>query len=127
MKYLLIAILICNTCLADDGAVVVSKGDAAPFSGVLLSNEKANQLKVISIEHDEYKLLNDSLNRSINLYKSNEAVYDNKVNVLLQQNDKLAVDLYSARQTTMWEKLGFFVLGVAATTAAVYGVKKATQ
>ena len=128
MKYLLILILACNTCFAaDPDAVALNKNDPAPFSGVLLSNDKANQLKNTSIERDEYKLINDSLTRSVKLYRDNETIYDNKVNVLLQQNDKLAVSLYDARQTTMWEKFGYFFLGVAATTAAVYGVKKVTQ
>lgn len=124
---LITSILSGQIALAEGEAVSIRKNDPAPFAGVLLSNEKANELNNGLNERDQLKLLNESYTKTIKLYKDNEDLYNNKVNTLLTQNDKLAQSLYDARETTAWERFGWFALGVVGTSLAVYGVKKATQ
>jgi len=54
-----------------------------------------------------------------NIIKSHE----NKVNLLVEQNDKLAKSLYSERTMTTWERVGWFVLGITATGIGAYALK----
>lgn len=132
MKNWLISLIIVSNftvqvASAEDGAVSIRKGDLAPFAGVLLTNDKANELNNGLNERDQYKLLNESYTKTIKLYRDNEELYQSKVNLLLTQNDSLSKSLYDARETTAWERFGWFALGVVGTSLAVYGVKKAIQ
>lgn len=132
MKTFLISLILIsqiNSALADlsatsPDAVFLEKGAQTPFSGFLISKDKALDMRNTSIQRDEYKLLNDSLTRSINYYQSNETLKDSKVNTLLDQNDKLAVALNDARSTTTWEKVAYFIGGAIITSAAFYGATK---
>jgi hypothetical protein len=123
-------ILITNSfstiCFADD-VVYVNKDDKAPFQGYLFSDAKAKEVKFKLIDLDTNIKLNESLNKSIELYKANEIDLNKKVEILNTQNNNLAENLYKAREVSFWDRFGFFLLGVAGTTLAVYGVKKAAQ
>ena len=108
-----------NTAYAND-AIVLNKGQAAPFTGLLLTEEKAN---TVYNDLNRYKLLNESLQTTVGLYEQNEKIQDKKVNTLLEQNDKLAKDLMQARSTSNWEKVLWFGLGFISVGLGIYGVK----
>lgn len=112
---------------ADTSPSYLNKGDASPYAGLLFSVDDANSIRKQLIDLDTSKALNDSLNKSIDLYKNNETFYQQQKQVLLEQNDKLAKSLYEERQMTNWERAGFFVLGIAVTGLAFYGVKQLTK
>lgn len=122
---LIFSILVNNLALADD-AVSLTQGQPAPYAGVLLSQPKADLIKKQLIDSDYNAAVNESLNKSITLYKSNEELYQKKIDLYSNQNDRLATELYSERQTSDWTKALWFILGIAATSAALYGAKKLT-
>lgn len=115
-----------NICLADN-AVFLEKGRQSPFDGYLFTPEKTNQMYKDLMDYDTLKSVNESLNKSIVLYKQNEELYQNKVNLLLDQNNKLSVNLFTERQDSNWERIVWFSLGVIGTGLAAYGIKKASQ
>ena len=73
LKKMLSGLIIINFLLATSHAeervvsVSLQQGQPAPFSGVLLTNEKANETRVKLIE-------NESLSKSIEFYKKNEMI-----------------------------------------------------
>jgi hypothetical protein len=125
---LISSIVASNTCsvFAAD-ATPIKSGQPAPYDGLLLTPEKAQEVKNTYVERDGYKLLNDSLQKSLDLSGGAFNLSEQKVNILLEQNNKLAVNLNEARTTSNFEKFMWFGLGVLGASLAVYGVKKAAQ
>ncbi len=121
LKRMLIFLIISslNVSYAQE-AVPLKKGDAAPFAGVLLSNEKANFTRLLI---EEKLLENASLNRSILLYKKNTDISEQQINNLLEQNSKL-VEANNSSSTKMWLIIGVTILG---TLGAVYAGKQVTR
>jgi len=111
---LIISSLISNLSFAEE-AVLLSKGEAAPYSGALLPVDKLQELRKAYLEKD-------SLSRSIELYKSNELLYTKKVDVLSEQNDRLAKTAYEERNMSTLEKIGYFGLGAILTGLVAYGI-----
>jgi hypothetical protein len=112
-----------NIAIADD-AVVLNKGQPAPYTGLLLAEEKANS---VYNDLNKYKLLNESLERTVFLYEQNEKLQDKRVNLLLEQNDKLAINLQQARTVSNWEKVLWFGLGFLSVGLGIYGVQAITK
>ena len=123
VKLLVFSMIVNNVAFADD-TIVLNKGQSAPFTGLLLTEDKANE---VYNDIKKYKLLNESLEKSVILYKQNEELYDKKVNILLEQNDKLSENLLQARTTSNWEKILWFGLGFLSVGLGIYGVKAITK
>ncbi len=122
MKIILISFLISIQAFADP--ISLSKDQKAPYDGILFTETKANEIRKEILDKDYLQLQNDSLNRSLDLYKSNENLYGQQTQLLLDQNDKLAKSLYQERMVTNWERLGFFLLGIGVTGLAIYGASQ---
>lgn len=115
-----------NLALGVD-VISLDQNQPAPFKGYLFSEDKANQIKVQLIDYDQLKLINASYDKSINLYKANEKLYDDKINLLLVQNDKLAQASYDATKVSEWQKVGYFLLGVVSVGLGAYVGTQATK
>lgn len=119
MTCLLLMIFLTKSNATD--SIVLKKGEVAPYDGLLLTQEKATDTKNKLIEREDLLLINQSLNKSIELYKKNEDLYTIKVEKLTEQNTKLATSLYETREFTPLERAFYFGLGVVATSLAFYG------
>lgn len=123
LSKLLIFLMITNNVMADD-VIPLLKGAPAPYSGVLFPLDKAKDMQKTVIERDNYKLLNYSLQESIDLDKKTEAALTAKVDYLFQQNSSLSDEVYKFKESNSWHNFMWFLTGVLATTITVYGVSK---
>jgi hypothetical protein len=113
--------------VASEDAVYVEKGSPAPYSGVLLPLDKANELRKAVIELETLRATNSSYEKSVKLYQKSIQLSDLKVNMLTEQNEKLSQAVVESRSSGDLQKILWFGLGVIATGFALYGAKKATQ
>ncbi len=109
---------------SDSDVLYIDKGVETPFKGYLFPEAKALNFRKQLIELDTLKALETSYNKSIDLYKKNEDIYNYKVNVLLEQNDKLADAMYKAKDRGVWENRFWFGMGILVSGLAVYGASK---
>ena len=118
--------MITQTAFADN-VTTVREGYVVPKEynqSTLMDKEKAEKVRDELIEKDVLQKTNDSLNKSILIYKSNEDILNNQKDMLIKQNIALTETLNDSRETSGWVKAGYFVLGIAVTSAAVYGAAK---
>lgn len=108
-----------NNCYADN-VTLLDKGTPTPFKGYLFPEEDTRLLKAQLQELDNLRLMIESYNKSISLYKANEKEYTDKVNILLEQNDKLSKALYSSKDREEYSKITWFALGFLMTSVGVY-------
>lgn len=92
----------------------------APFTGYLFSADKATEMQKELQICDDMKLQIDSFNKSIDLYKANEKLYNDKVNLLTDQNGKLITLVNEEYKMSRWEEAGWFVLGMVTVSAGLY-------
>jgi len=104
--------------------VALEAEQKAPFSGVLLTVPKANELRRNTIELEHSKKIIESLDKSIALYAAINAKQDERIKAQLEQNDVLALRLQDSRDLSSWERIGWFTLGVVGTGLAAYGVNQ---
>lgn len=120
-------LLILSTPAYADNAITVKTGYVVPpeyNGGTLLDSEKAEKIRDQLIERDGFEKENESYKKSIEYYKSNELIYTKQNDILLSRNIQLTETLNDSREMSGWTKVGFFVLGVAVTSAAVYGASR---
>lgn len=123
----LLCFLISQIAISDTDPYYGQKGDVLKQDSWVFSPEKAKDVRNRLIDGETNLKLNESLEKSIELYKSNEQIQQNKVNLLLEQNDKLAQRLNDSQSLNSWERFGLFVLGIAATVGAGMAIKKAGE
>jgi hypothetical protein len=100
-----------------EDSVFLDKGKAAPFSGILFTEEKAKQLRVDLLDGDKYKIqLETEKNRTERLLTI-QHLKDEEIELYRKQNERLLkVNDRSDTMNYIW-----FGLGVLATGLAVYG------
>lgn len=107
-----------NTSFAQE-AVDLQKGQSAPFSGVLLSQIKADSVKKELLEKDKLQEINESFKRSILLHKENETYYEQQTKFLRDENKELSKKV----TLSTIEKIAWVTLGIIATGVAFKGVQ----
>lgn len=127
MNRFLAILLICSTVLAETDPHFESKGYILTQDSWVFSPEKAKSVRDRLIDLETETKIRQSLEKSVELYKSNEQIQQNKINLLLEQNDKLAQRLNDSQSLSNWEKFGLLFLGIAATVGAGFAIKKAGQ
>jgi len=115
--------LTCNSAFGES-AVYLSKGSPSPFDGMLFTIPKAQELRQNEIELKTYKLLNESLKKSLSEQENIILNEKQKNTLLVERNDELAKDLKDARQTSDFTKAMWFILGMAAVGLGGFAVLK---
>lgn len=121
-KILLISLIVVSLpfrALAEDKAVFLEVGVPTPYAGFLLPEGALQSLRkeVLDAEYDKA-----SLQKSVGIYQQSEDLLNKKTSVLMEQNNKLADQLYSSQSLSTWERIGYFGLGVIITGAIGYGI-----
>jgi len=123
---LIALLLIISTPAYAGNAITVKTGDIVPPAfneGTLLDKEQAGKIKDQLIERDGFEKENKSYQKSIELYKANETIYQSQNEILLNRNIKLSESLNSSRSTSTWEVIGYMALGAL----TLYGGSRLTR
>jgi hypothetical protein len=124
---LILCLSLSTPSMAFADAKVLRKGDVAPFDGVLLDHDSERAARVGVQERDAYKALFESQNKVVDIYKQNEAIYEQRISNLNAQNDKLAKETQAAVTASGWEKFLYFAAGAVVTGAIAVGLGRAIQ
>jgi hypothetical protein len=119
--------LIFSTSVKAEDVISLNKGDKAPFTGILMDNAKANNIRLQLVEADFNKALNTSYERSIQLYKQNEKMQEDKTTALLKQNEILLQRIRSDESMSTLKSIGWMTLGILVTVAGGLIVQKAAH
>ncbi len=122
LRMILLISLISGNVYAED-PTYINKDEKAPYNGLLFSENKAKEIRKELIDKDATEALNVSLKKTNDLYKTTNEIKDSQINILLEQNDKLAKTAYEARKMNNWEKAGYFIGGMIVVGLAIEGVK----
>jgi hypothetical protein len=117
MKYSLILLLISNLALADD-AKYLRQNDLAPFSGYLISPEKAEKIRLMDIDLNTSRKIVEGLNEE-------NQILDLRLKAAKDHIDFQAKELVEARDQGFFTKTGYFLLGAIITGLISYGAAQA--
>lgn len=101
-----------HSSLADEAKYLV-KDTPAPFTGFLISPEKAEKIRIMDID--------------LRLATRTNEILTTENTLLKDHNTYLAKELVDTRDNSMWGKIGYFILGAVLTTGIAFGVSKATK
>lgn len=113
-----------NNSFAADSAIALSKGEIAPFTGILMPLDLAKTVNNKLTDCNRIKLINQSLNDSINIYKKNEVLYKSEVTEIQVENLSLRTAVDNANKNNFWRNALYFGLGVLTTSAVVYATRQ---
>lgn len=111
--------LISSNSFAEE-VVYLEQSKPAPFTGFLITEKKAERIRLIDIENKTIKLSNEML------VKENSLVNE-QLNIYRNHSDKLAKDLVQERDSGVFGRFGLFLLGAATATLITFGVKQAVR
>lgn len=117
---LILALIFSFSVLGAD-ATPIQKGTPTPYTGILLTTEKAEAIRIELIEKDQFALFNKTLLQNEERYVKIVKNQDIAISTLLEQNEKLAKSMDTDKSMTNFERMFWFGLGVAAAGFAVYG------
>jgi hypothetical protein len=118
-KSLILLIVIANNALAQDAQVLL-KGTQAPYTGLLIPEDKA---VVLYNDVRKYKLLSESYEKTVEIYKLNESLLNDKSKLLMDRNASLEEGMRKATTISTIEKIGWFALGFLSVLAGSYAAK----
>ena len=119
IKVILALSLISSAAFSDTNAVYLIKSQPAPFTGYLLTPSEAQQMKNNTNAMNTYKLINISLQTSLDLETKSREDSDAKVNILTTDLTDTTKALNEEKSLNNWERVGCFVLGMLATYGAL--------
>ena len=121
MKFKLLSmLLIASSAMADDGAVLLNKGDLAPYPGYLITTSMATKARDNSVDLTATKKIN------LNLTDENSLLNERLANAQ-KQDEFLSNQLIKEKDNGMFSKVGFFILGSLVTGAIAYGTTRALK
>jgi len=122
----LTSVLVTNFSFADQ-TVYLDKGNPAPYPGLLMPLDRAKEIHKELIEKDYLEDINQSMKKSLDYYQQKEDLHQKKLELLLDQNDKLSQALQDSKSSTDLEKLLWFGIGIGVTGLAVYSATQLTR
>lgn len=127
MKKLITILLIISHWVFADEAVFLNKNDPAPYDGFLITPAKVQEIKQVKFERDTYLKLNESYDKSLKLQEDINSKNQDKIKLLLDQNDKLAKTAYDSQSINTLEKALWFVGGMVAVGLGAYGISQVSR
>jgi len=124
LQTILLVTLLVNLAYGADNAISLNVGQPAPYSGILLTPAAAADQRTVGQQRDSYKLLNGSLQTSLDAANKEASDAKKEVKLLQTDNQNLASNLRSTQRLSDWEKVGYFVLGIVVTSLAIDGASK---
>jgi len=104
--------------------VYIERNEPAPYTGYLFTPSKAIEVKNKLIDLETQKKLNANQKKIINLQVEQLELKDEQIHYYKQRNVKLHEDLESIKKVNNYERAGWFVLGVLATSLAIKGAQE---
>lgn len=105
-----------NNAYAQD-VISITKGSPAPFSGILFTEQKANDIRKELLEGDKTKVKLEARDEQLKLHKSMLELKSSEIELYRKQNERLERSNKSSdTMNYIWFGLGVFLTG-----AAVYG------
>jgi hypothetical protein len=101
-----------QSSLADD-AKYITKDTPAPFTGFLITVDKAEKIRLMDIDLRLSNTTNEILTKQNDLLKG--------------QVDHLSKELVDSRDSNIWGKIGFFLIGAVLTGGIAIGVSRAVR
>lgn len=126
LKVFLISLLITNNAYAND-PVALREGEPAPFSGLLFSPKKANELRANLIEKEYWQKMAESYQTTVTGFENILKIKDDNNKLLLERNDQISKTLRDQKDFNTWERVGWFGLGVLATVLAGFAVREVVR
>lgn len=123
MKQLLISLIILVSIPlghTDDQAVYLTKGQPAPFTGYLITQDQANTARKNSID------LGAQLKINIELMDEN-SLLNQRLSNAQQQDTFLSKQLVDEQDKGFFSKAGYFLLGAGITGLLAYGTEHALK
>jgi hypothetical protein len=109
--FLLLSLVSSNTFAQE--AKYLTKDTPAPFTGFLITPEKAEKVREMDIDLRLTTKTNEILT------KQNE--------LLLGQVDSLSKKVVEARDDSTWNKIGYFIIGAGITGLLGYGIYRSAK
>lgn len=122
--FIIASFLTSQLSFAEGDVVFIKKGTPAPEDGYLFPPLKAEEQRNVELERNKYKLLNTSLETSVDILKESQKILESKVTKLSDQNDKLAESLYQEKDTQDAKNILIFGLGLLSMGVAFFGASK---
>jgi len=120
-KLLVYLLLICSfsqVAYGDEGgAVYLPSGSTTTFDGFLITPEKAQKFRLIDLSLQQELKTNELLTKENLLFSERLANRE-------QQIDLLAKRVVEDKDSALWSKIGFFLLGSLLTGAIAVGVSR---
>lgn len=128
MKKLMIKVLsiFLISLTASAETVTIEKDQKAPFKGVLMDTETAEQAKKDIESARILREMNTSFKETINLLQEKNIQTEKQKDIVIEQNLKYTKEIQKARSTTDLEKIVIFALGIG-STILLYNVVKNTN
>ena len=108
-----------NICLAED-PLFIEIGKPAPYTGFLISREKAERIRLMDIDLQFQIKKGEILNQELTLTQDQLKRNNEYVNTL---SNKVA----EMKDNSMFTKIGFFILGALITGGIAFGVSRAMR
>lgn len=107
------------TAKAND-VVSIKKGNPAPFSGLLFTEDKAREVRLELLELDKNRVMLFSKEQQLSIFQNRLELRDEEIELYRTQNKRLIEQNGANKDVGRVERILWFGLGVIVTGAAVY-------
>jgi len=104
----------------DDEATTLAKGQPAPFSGFLITREKAEKIRLMDLNLQFQTKRGDILQTQVNLLQDQN-------NKNIEHISNLSSTIAESKSDNIYGKIGFFVLGAVLTGFVSYGIYRSAK